>query len=152
MSSMRAQGSGVCALALLAWLLDTVHPQPLAAPQNSSGGVPVASLRWLSVRAPFLLSLWTLVALSSVLGKHIRRVGSTPVCGASLSSVCVGSGSGSGLLVPCDDLRSVLPSGTAGGPPRPLGHPAWGLSPTPAQRRRGQRAEPGRLMGLWGPL
>lgn len=131
--SVWAQGPGVRALAPL----DTMHPQPHTAPWNSSGGVPGASLQWLSVRTPFLLSLWTLVALSSILGKHRRRVGSTPVRGASLSSVCVGSGSGSGLLVPCGDLGSVLPSGTARGPPRPLGHPAWGPSPAPAQSRRG---------------
>ena len=81
---MRAQGSGLCALVLLAWLAGTVYPWALASwdpglapmtPRNSSG-VPGASLPWLSVRVPFLLTLWTLVALSALLGKRLRRVGS----------------------------------------------------------------------------
>lgn len=57
--------------------------------------------------------------------------------------LCVGPCFGPGLPVPCGDLRSALPSGAAGGPPRPLGAPAQSC---------GGRAEPRRLLGfrdLW---
>lgn len=44
----------------------------------------MASLQWLSEWAPFLMTVWTLVALWSVLGGRVRRVGSTPARGAGL--------------------------------------------------------------------
>lgn len=81
MPGMRAQKSVPCAFVLLAWLMGTVHPWALiswgprpapTAPRNSSG-VPVASLQRLPMRVPFLITLWTLVALSSHLGKHTAR-------------------------------------------------------------------------------
>lgn len=90
--SMKAPGLGLCAFALLAGLVGSVCPRALpgwgpgpapAAPQNSSGGA-VASPGGLSVRAPFLITLWTLVALSSLMGKCPRRfVCVRSVCGAS---------------------------------------------------------------------
>jgi hypothetical protein len=79
---MQARGSGLCTLALLAWLMGTACPrglplsglvrQPLTS-QNGSG-FPVVSLQWLSVRVPFLTAAWTLVALSSLLGKQPASV------------------------------------------------------------------------------
>lgn len=63
---------------LLAWLMGATHPCMLGgcsqgleatSPQNSSG-FQVVSLQWLSVQAPFLTAAWTLVALSSQLGKQ----------------------------------------------------------------------------------
>ena len=85
-------------LVMLGCLLDTRHMWVLASsglglvpvtPQNSSGGVSVASLQWLSERAPSLVTVWTLVALWSVLGEHVCWVGSTPARGAGLPE-CVG--------------------------------------------------------------
>lgn len=89
--SMWAQGSGPCAFVLVAWLLGTVHsltlisesqgPEP-PAPQNSTG-IPAASLQRLSVWGPFLGTLWTLVALSSLLGKHTVSVQGLHSCSRS---------------------------------------------------------------------
>lgn len=85
---MKAPGSGLCACVLLAGLMGTVRLQALpgwgpgparTAPQNSSGG-PAASPGGLSVRAPFLVTLWTLVALSSLMGKRTAPVCVRPVC------------------------------------------------------------------------
>lgn len=72
---MPALPSSLCVLMLLPRLLGSAHCQMLqrghpgtpAAPNSS--GVPVASLQWSSVKAPFLLAVWTLVALSSLLGE-----------------------------------------------------------------------------------
>ncbi|CAI9156689.1 unnamed protein product [Rangifer tarandus platyrhynchus] len=80
-------------LVTLGCLLDTRHMRVLtssgpalvpAAPQNSSGGVSVASLQWLSERAPSLVTVWTLVALWSVLGERVCWAGSAPARGAGL--------------------------------------------------------------------
>lgn len=75
--SMWAQGSGPCTFMLLAWLMGTARSWTLSswgpAPRNSTG-VPTASLQRLSVWGPFLSTLWTLVALSSLLGKHAGSV------------------------------------------------------------------------------
>lgn len=65
-------------LVLLAWLGDIAYPQALSDPGLgpeflhpwNSSGFSVVSLQWLSVRAPFLTTAWTLVALFSVLGKQ----------------------------------------------------------------------------------
>lgn len=73
---MPAWGLNLGALVLLSWLCPyLVTSQGLGSPtpQNSSSGVPVVSLQWPSVRAPFLAVLWTLVAASSILGKPLRR-------------------------------------------------------------------------------
>lgn len=97
--SMKALGSGLCAFALLAGLMGSVCPRALPswgpgpappAPQNSSGG-PVAGLEELSVRAPFLITLWTLVALSSLMGKRTASVCVCLLCPQSKlleASVC----------------------------------------------------------------
>lgn len=82
-----------CALVMLGWLVDTRHswvlaspePEPVpAVPQNSSGGVSVASLQWLSEWVPFLVTVWTLVAPWSVLGGRVHQVGSIPARGTGL--------------------------------------------------------------------
>lgn len=71
-------------LVTLGCLLDTRHMRVLASsgpglvpvtPQNSSGGVSVASLQWLSEQAPSLVTVWTLW-----------------LCGLSWVSTCVGLG------------------------------------------------------------
>lgn len=66
-------------LVLLAWLGNTAYPQALSGPGLgpellhpwNSSGFSVVSLQWLSVRDPFLITAWTLVALFSVLGKQL---------------------------------------------------------------------------------
>ena len=66
-------------LVLLAWLGTTAYPQALSGPGLgpellhpwNSSGFSVVSLQWLSVRDPFLITAWTLVALFSVLGKQL---------------------------------------------------------------------------------
>lgn len=100
MSLVQPEGPGlwpVC-LVTLGCLLGTRHMQVLAssgpgpvpaAPQNSSGGVSVASLQWLSEQAPSLVTVWTLMALWSVLGERVCWVGSAPAHGAGLPE-CVG--------------------------------------------------------------
>lgn len=74
---MWAQGSGPCAFVLVAWLMGTARSWTLSswgpAPWNSTG-FPAASLQRRSVWGPFLSTLWTLVALSSLLGKHAGSV------------------------------------------------------------------------------
>lgn len=65
-------------LVLLAWLVGSVYPQALSGPGLgpellhpwNSSGYSVVSLQWISVRAPFLTTSWTLVALFSALGKQ----------------------------------------------------------------------------------
>lgn len=72
------KSDSLCTLVLLACLLGSAHPQALSGPGLgpelfhpwNSSGYSVVSLQWLSVRAPFLTTAWTLVALLSVLGKQ----------------------------------------------------------------------------------
>lgn len=71
-----------CTLVLVAWLVGSAYSQPLSGPGLgpehlhpwNSSGYSVISLQWLSVRAPFLTTVWTLVALSSVLGKQQHQL------------------------------------------------------------------------------
>uniref|UniRef100_A0A5F4W599 Sodium/hydrogen exchanger n=1 Tax=Callithrix jacchus TaxID=9483 RepID=A0A5F4W599_CALJA len=78
---MRLWGAGLCACAMLASLVCTAQPCALMGrgpglesptPQNSSG-IAVVSLRWLPVHTPLFVALWTLVALSALLGFHLSH-------------------------------------------------------------------------------
>lgn len=72
------ESCGLRTLVLLACLGGTAYPQALSDPDLepellhpwNSSGFSVVNLQWLSVRAPFLTTAWTLVALFSVLGKQ----------------------------------------------------------------------------------
>ena len=84
--SMWAQGP--CVFVLVAWLTGTIHSQRLISQGQGIGptlirngtGTPVASRPRPSVWGPFLVALWTLVALSSLLGKHVVSVKGSHSC------------------------------------------------------------------------
>lgn len=62
-------GSSQCAMALLAWPMGTAHSWALAGQSPLPLGTAAAS-RWPSTWGPFLISLWTLMALSYLLGRQ----------------------------------------------------------------------------------